>query len=58
MRWYLDRRRVRSSAPGERRLYSRRVKRRAAFRRVRSGDSPAEGNADTAMLGIKMGVVS
>lgn len=42
---------MRSSEPGERRLCSRRVKMRAVLRKVRSGESPREGNAVTAMMG-------
>lgn len=52
MRWNSDPRRIRSSDPGDRRLCSRRVKRRATFSSVRSGDSPTEGKAVTAMIAI------
>jgi hypothetical protein len=52
MRWYSDCWRERRSVPGERRLCSRRVNRRATLRRARSGE-PSVGNAVTVMIGVK-----
>lgn len=52
LRWNSDPRKVRTSEPGDRRLCSRRVNRRAVFRRVRSGESPIDGNTVTVIMEV------